>query len=679
MKNGKKITAFALCLLCVLSPLTSCGKKEAEDPIETKETTAAPASGTAETEAHEPSVPTYDESETMPPLVTGDSVSATDYKIIRADLSSAGTKSVASNMYKMLTKLLGSTSIGTDSDDETEHEIILGKTSRKGYENICDGLNYGDWYITSDGKNIVIAGGSDEALAIAANFLLENLIDVKAKSFVLPDGEYRYTAPITFKKLTVDGVDISEFKILNKSLDTEFKDFSAAIRTRVIGKPLENANPDFSDVGDGGHYIVLDGSGLIEDEYSITVENGDIIIKGSRNSLAEAKKTFLGEFTKGLGAEEYNLTSADNKTYSTGKKAIPYTKDTLMQVMEDVYDSKEIIIGEEVQGNTADCIKSAIDLFVKATDVYPGIMGIDLACYGIDLMKHDDAWWSSYICDIVDYCSEGGILTASSHFANPSGNTMGSARCRGRLGYDDTKEGYEKAFEDLLTEGTEYNRIWKEELAADARFLKALGDNGVTVLWRPLHESNGGWFWFCTTQNKYTLDASYLKRMWIYIYDYYVNELGLTNLVWNYGPNTSGNVTDKPGSTMSPWYCYPGDEYVDMVGVDWYTSGNFEIMQGDNYLTLIEKTGKIGAITEFGTAGAALASDGQSQEELFDSMALYGTLLELEREDYNFVYLLTWGSKWGIPAMGKGREFMKTDIAIGRSEVKAMFDKISKK
>lgn len=674
-KNGKRCLAFVLCVLFVLSPLASCAKRETADVPETKKPTGV--SDVPVTDAHEPEL-AYEE-ETMPPLVTGDSVSATDYKIIRADLSSAGTKSVASNMYKMLTKLVGSMSIGTDSDDAAEHEIILGKTSRKGYENVCDGLAYGDWYITSDKKNIIIAGGSDEALASAVDFMLENLIDVKAKSFRLPDGEYRYTAPITFKELTVDGVDISEFKILNKSLDPDFKDFSAAIRTRVIGKPLENANSAVSDVGDGGHYIVLDGSGLIENEYSITVENGDIIIKGSRNSLDEAKKAFLGEFTKGLGSDVYNLTSADNKTYTTEKKTIPYTKETLMQVMEDVYDSKEIIIGEEVQGNTSDCIKKSIDLFVTATDVYPGIMGIDLACYGIDLMKHDDSWWSAYICDIVDYCSGGGILTASSHFANPSGNTKGSARCRGVLGYDDTKEGYEKAFEELLTDGTEYNRLWKEELATDARFLKALGDNGVTVLWRPLHESNGGWFWFCTTQSKYTLDASYLKRMWIYIYDYYVNELGLTNLIWNYGPNTSSNVTDKPGGTMSPWYCYPGDEYVDMVGVDWYTSGNLEIMNGDNYLTLIEKTGKIGAITEFGPSGPILASGGTTQEELFDCMSLYGTLLELEREDYNFVYLLTWGSIWGVSVMGKGREFMKTDIAIGRADVKAMFDKLAGK
>ena len=659
-QTAKMLFATLLAVITVLFALsfTSCGKTESGDGKGAD--TGNNAGETVKVEL-------------------GKAISAAGYKIVRSDTSSDVLKSTASGMYKELRKATDDVKIGTDYNGASAHEILLGNTTRKGYENVCDGLNYDDWYITSDKNNIVIAGGSDEAVQEAVNYFLENFFDAENATFSLPKTEYRHITPVTFKSLTVDGVDISEFKLLNKSYNTDVDSFLSVVVKNVIGKSIAVADPEFSAVGDGGHYIVLDGSGLIEDEYSITVENGSIIIKGSRNSLAEAKKTFLGEFTKGLGAEEYNLTSADNKTYSTGKKTIPYTKETLMQVMEDVYYSKEIIIGEEVQGNTADCIRSSIDLFVKATDVYPGIIGIDLACYGVDLMKHDDAWWSSYICDIVDYCSEGGILTASSHFANPSGNTQGGARCRGLLGYDDTREGYEKAFEDLLTEGTEYNRIWKEELAADARFLKALGDNGVTVLWRPLHESNGGWFWFCTTQNGKTLDSSYLKRMWIYIYDYYVNELGLTNLIWNFGPNTSSNVTDKPGSTMSPWYCYPGDEYVDMVGVDWYTGGNFEIMQGDNYLTLLEKTGKIGAITEFGPSGAALAGDGQTQEELFDCMTLYGTLLELEREDYNFVYLLTWGSKWGVPIMGKGKEFMKTDIAIGRTEVKAMFDKLTQK
>ena len=39
-------------------------------------------------------------------------------------------------------------------------------------------------------------------------------------------------------------------------------------------------------------------------------------------------------------------------------------------------------------------------------------------------------------------------------------------------------------------------------------------------------------------------------------------------------------------------YCYPGDEYCDMVGIDWYTNGDFEIVDNDFYYRLME-TGKV--------------------------------------------------------------------------------------
>ncbi len=34
------------------------------------------------------------------------------------------------------------------------------------------------------------------------------------------------------------------------------------------------------------------------------------------------------------------------------------------------------------------------------------------------------------------------------------------------------------------------------DIDAIASLLKRLQDHGVTVLWRPLHEAAGGWFWW---------------------------------------------------------------------------------------------------------------------------------------------------------------------------------------
>ncbi len=605
------------------------------------------------------------------------------YKLVRGDTCSEDQKAAAVSLRKALGTVLDKMpALGTDYDGEKSKEILIGNTKREESVKALEGLHYDDYVIKQDGTKIVIAAGSDEALTNAVNFFIENFIDTESKTVKIPTGDgYTYSPEFTFDKLTVDGNDISTYKIYKENsllTEDEVNNFAMTIRKSVIGMDIELAH-ETSEPGDGGHYIILDGTNLVPYEYSITVENGDIVIKGSCDTLPLAMAEFLGNYTKGIGAKEYNLTSADNKSYEAEKKTIPYTKDQLMKMLTTVYNSDEILFGDEVQGaQDPNTIHDTVEAFAAAAGgEYPSIIGIDLACYGIQLMDCGDEKWSSFICDIVDYCSEGGVITASSHFDNPGdpekavrGNILGLENTS-----DGTLEEYEAAFEELLTEGTDLNVFWKNELTEDARFLKALGDQGVTVLWRPLHESNGSWFWYCTTQGSNTLDPSYLQRMWIYIYDYYVNELGLTNLIWNYGPNTSSNVDDAKGTTMSPWYCYPGEEYVDMVGVDWYTSSGDEITDNDNYLTFIDTTRKIGAVTEFGPAGSLIAEEGtRPQEELFNCMDLYGIIFDLQREGYNFTYFLTWGGKWGLRAMGKGEEFMKSDIIVTRSELKTMFE-----
>ena len=50
---------------------------------------------------------------------------------------------------------------------------------------------------------------------------------------------------------------------------------------------------------------------------------------------------------------------------------------------------------------------------------------------------------------------------------------------------------------DLVTPSTEINERWKSQVDVIAFYLKQLRDAHVPVLWRPYHEMNGGWFWWC--------------------------------------------------------------------------------------------------------------------------------------------------------------------------------------
>ncbi len=86
--------------------------------------------------------------------------------------------------------------------------------------------------------------------------------------------------------------------------------------------------------------------------------------------------------------------------------------------------------------------------------------------------------------------------------------------------------------------------------------LKRFQDNKIPVIWRPLHEAAGGWFWWGAK------GAAPCKKLWQIMYDRMVNVNGLHNLIWVW--------TREPND--DDWY--PGDQYVDIVGRDIYKTGD---------------------------------------------------------------------------------------------------------
>lgn len=106
------------------------------------------------------------------------------------------------------------------------------------------------------------------------------------------------------------------------------------------------------------------------------------------------------------------------------------------------------------------------------------------------------------------------------------------------------------SLKNAVTEGTwEYEYV-QYDLANISQYLLKLREANIPVLWRPLHEASGGWFWWGT-------DAESYKKLWIMMFNYFKAE-GLDNLIWVW--------TSQIGDDT--WY--PGDNYVDIVGCDIY-------------------------------------------------------------------------------------------------------------
>jgi mannan endo-1,4-beta-mannosidase len=85
-----------------------------------------------------------------------------------------------------------------------------------------------------------------------------------------------------------------------------------------------------------------------------------------------------------------------------------------------------------------------------------------------------------------------------------------------------------------------------------AGLFKKLQAQKVPVIWRPLHEAAGGWFWWGAK------GPEPCKKLYQLMWDRMVNHHGLKNLIWVWTREPNDNA----------WY--PGDQYVDIVGRDIY-------------------------------------------------------------------------------------------------------------
>ncbi len=130
------------------------------------------------------------------------------------------------------------------------------------------------------------------------------------------------------------------------------------------------------------------------------------------------------------------------------------------------------------------------------------------------------------------------------------------------------------------TNSPEYALLLRD-IDAIAVQLKKVASNNIPVLWRPLHEASGGWFWWGAK------GPAPFKTLWRLLYNRLTIYHNLHNLIWviaNEDPN---------------WY--PGNDVVDIVGVDAYPSDVGDALS-PNWLALRAQFNgvKLLALTEFG-------------------------------------------------------------------------------
>ena len=165
---------------------------------------------------------------------------------------------------------------------------------------------------------------------------------------------------------------------------------------------------------------------------------------------------------------------------------------------------------------------------------------------------------------------------------------------------DMTTEQKNTAFKSILPGGSNHGWYKKKLDKVASVFLNLKGSKGelIPIIFRPFHEFDGSWFWwganFCTPEE--------YKTAYKFTVDYLKNTKGVHNVLYAFSPDNSYNT---PEGYLSR---YPGDAYVDVLGMDNYGDFNNQGNEGArkanaklkmlSNMVLINK--KIVALTETG-------------------------------------------------------------------------------
>ena len=444
-----------------------------------------------------------------------------EYTVIRGDSAGDEEKEALVTLRNAINKAL-SIDIAVSTDwvnkqvqPENEKEIIVGKTNRPASIRAAEGLGYNDFAIKKDGTKIVIVGGSGKATQAAVDYFIKNYIDVYGASVSVPRNGYSYTQNYIIDSLSVDGTDISEYKIYPLCENIDAEAFQTAISDGIVGEHLDIA----TNVNNYTKYIFLESAHLKANEYGVDIdENGNIFVFGSHFTFEKALEYFESEYFEKLSTEQgkkVNITEKNSVTIEDGHYET-YTKSQLVKLINKISKDKDrIIVGTDVDGSQS-MPHYTLENYVLATGKYPAVLGIDLSGRGYDLENLPVENLSELVCELTEYASKGGIICVKTYMENPTGNYVGNDRTSGSIG---------DGLDELLTDGTTLNETLKIELNRYAEFLSALKDNNVAVLFRPFPETGSDTLWYGSA-----MSDSDRGRLFDYVTNYFVS-LGLENLV----------------------------------------------------------------------------------------------------------------------------------------------------
>lgn len=223
---------------------------------------------------------------------------------------------------------------------------------------------------------------------------------------------------------------------------------------------------------------------------------------------------------------------------------------------------------------------------------------------------------------MIETYNRGAVITMCWHTDNPF---------NGETAWVDTTKTVVNTVKELLP-GGKAHEAYKEKLKLIAQVaLSAKGADGklIPIIFRPFHEMEGGWFWW---GRPYRTPEEF-KALWQFTIEYLRDRLEVHNFLYAFS-------TDCKFKTRDEYLIdYPGDKYVDVLGMDDYwdfrpDGANNPTLAGEKIKIvsdLAQEKGKLAAMTETGL------------ESIPDSIWFTGKLLPVLRyKDAKLAYVMLW-------------------------------------
>ena len=228
---------------------------------------------------------------------------------------------------------------------------------------------------------------------------------------------------------------------------------------------------------------------------------------------------------------------------------------------------------------------------------YPAVQGVDFAELVDDRYASTPTDNARKLWSVKQAYDMGMVNIVCLHLDNPlTYNNPGAEHYKKGGAWDNSSA---EVVKKILTDGSDVQvvyKIWMDRLADVIKNLKGSDGKTIPIVLRPYHEHNHTWSWWgasCTTEKEYI-------DLWQWTVKYLRDTKGVHNVIYAISPQI-----DNQGTESEYLLRWPGDAYVDFLGIDCYQGIN-NLVFTNNLKTLArisQSKNKPCGVTETGVEG----------------------------------------------------------------------------